>query len=307
MSIKAAALRHHTRYRFDRPVMLSPHEIRLRPSPHCRTQILSYSLTVAPEKHIVNWQQDAFSNCVARFLFHDKTQELNVTVDLVADMTAINPFDFFVDPAAEIFPFAYLDAQRKNLVPFLSVEEQGPLLKQWIGDFRAKHASAINTVDILVALNQHLQQDIEYLARMEPGVQTCEQTLRLKSGSCRDSGWLLVQILRHFGFAARFVSGYQIQLTAEVKPLNAQASSEGDFTDLHAWAEAYVPGAGWIGLDPTSGLLINEGHIPLACTALPAEAAPISGTTEPCQSQFDFEISITRLDKIPGITPQSKT
>ena len=301
MSIRVA-LHHHTRYRYDRPVALSPQEIRLRPAPHCRTPILSYSLTVAPDRHFVNWQQDAFGNHVARCVFPEKTRELGITVDLVADMTVINPFDFFIESSAETFPFSYADSQRRNLAPFLAVEEQGPLLTRWLAGFRAAHTGAIHTVDFLVALNRRLQQDIKYLVRMEPGVQGCEQTLQLKSGSCRDSGWLLVQILRHCGLAARFVSGYLIQLAADVKPLDGPAGPERDFTDLHAWAEAYIPGAGWVGLDPTSGLLAGEGHIPLACTASPADAAPVTGHTDPCQSQFDFEMRVTRLHEDPRVT-----
>ena len=301
MSIRVA-LHHHTRYRYDRPVALSPHEIRLRPAPHCRTPILSYSLTVAPDKHFVNWQQDVFGNHVARFVFPEKTREFDVTVDLTADLTTINPFDFFIESFAERFPFEYPDTQRKNLAPFLAVDERGPLLMQWLTDFRSTHGGAVNTIDFLVALNQRLQQDIRYLVRMEPGVQECEQTLQLKSGSCRDSGWLLVQLLRHCGLAARFVSGYLIQLVADLRPLSGPAGPDRDFADLHAWAEVYVPGAGWIGLDPTSGMLAGEGHIPLACTASPADAAPVSGHTEPCRSEFDFEMQVTRLRETPRVT-----
>jgi len=297
------ALHHRTRYRYDRPVGLSAHEIRLRPAPHCRTPILSYSLTVLPEKHFIHWQQDIYGNFIARLVFPDKVGALDITVDLVADMTVINPFDFFVESYAEKFPFAYPEPLARDLVPFLAVEEQGPLLRQWLADFRARGFSAgINSVDFLIALNRRLQHDVKYLVRMEPGVQTCEQTLGFKSGSCRDSGWLMVQILRHCGLAARFVSGYLIQLAADVKALDGPAGPARDFTDLHAWAEAFIPGAGWIGLDPTSGLLAGEGHIPLACTASPAAAAPVSGNSEPGQSQFDFEMSVTRIREDPRVT-----
>ena len=302
MSIHVA-LNHHTRYRYDRPVALSAHEIRLRPAPHCRTPILSYSLTVKPAAHFVNWQQDVYGNFIARYVFPEKAREFEMTVDLVADMTVINPFDFFVEGYAEKFPFAYPAHLAHDLTPFLAVEERGPLLMQWLENFRRRELKdGMLSIDYLMALNRSLQHDIAYLVRMEPGVQTCEQTLSSKSGSCRDSGWLMVQILRHCGLAARFVSGYLIQLTADVKALDGPSGPERDFKDLHAWAEVYTPGAGWIGLDPTSGLLAGEGHIPLACTASPGSAAPVSGATEPCEAQFEFSMSVTRLREDPRVT-----
>jgi uncharacterized protein (DUF2126 family)/transglutaminase-like putative cysteine protease len=299
------ALNHHTRYRYDRPVELTPHEIRLRPAPHCRTGILSYSLSVAPEKHFTNWQQDVYGNFIARCVFPEKTRELEVTVDLIADMTVINPFDFFVESYAEKFPFAYPAPLSRDLTPFLAIDDDGPQLKQWVADFRSRESLAgINTVDFLMAVNQQLHRDMRYVVRMEPGVQTCEQSLILKSGSCRDSGWLMVQILRHFGVAARFASGYLIQLTADVKALDGPSGTAKDFTDLHAWAEAYIPGAGWIGLDPTSGLFAGEGHIPLACTASPASAAAITGGIlgDPGKTQFDFAMTVTRVREDPRVT-----
>jgi uncharacterized protein (DUF2126 family)/transglutaminase-like putative cysteine protease len=299
------ALNHHTHYRYDRPVALSAHELRLRPAPHCRTPILSYSLKVTPEKHFINWQQDVYGNFVARLVFPEKTREFAITVDLVADMTVINPFDFFVESYAEKFPFAYAEPLARDLTPFLAIEESGPLLAQWIADFRADPAHRdLNTIDMLVALNGKLQQGIRYLVRLEPGVQSGEQTFGLKSGSCRDSGWLMVQILRHFGLAARFVSGYLVQLTPDVKALDGPAGPERDFTDLHAWAEAYVPGAGWIGLDPTSGLLAGEGHIPLACSASPIGAAAVIGTIlEPCNPlPIEFSMSVSRIREDPRVT-----
>ncbi|MCX7892372.1 MAG: transglutaminase family protein [Burkholderiales bacterium] len=302
MSIRVA-LHHATRYAFDRPVALSPHEIRLRPAPHCRTPILSYSLKVEPATHFVNWQQDAYGNWIARFVFPEKAGSMSVTVDLVADMTVINPFDFFVESWAERFPFEYPAALRAELAPYLVLEDLGPRQAEWIEAFRRSgFRPGDNTVNTLVHLNQRLQRDIRYLVRMEPGVQTPEETLALGSGSCRDTGWLLVQILRRLGLAARFVSGYLVQLAADVKPLDGPAGPERDFTDLHAWAEAYLPGAGWIGLDPTSGLLAGEGHIPLAATAFPASAAPVVGYTEPCESKLEFEMRVTRIHEDPRVT-----
>jgi uncharacterized protein (DUF2126 family)/transglutaminase-like putative cysteine protease len=297
------ALQHRTLYAFDRPVGLSPHEVRLRPAPHCRTPIASYSLRVAPEKHFVNWQQDAYGNYVARFVFPEPARALDITVDLVADMTVINPFDFFVERWAEQFPFDYPPQLAAELSPYFEREPSGPLLERWLADFRRQgFRPGANIVDFLVALNLRLAQQVKYLVRMAPGVQPPDETLALAAGSCRDSGWLLVQILRHLGLAARFVSGYLVQLVADMKPLDGLAGPKEDFTDLHAWAEVYIPGAGWVGLDPTSGLLAGEGHIPLAASAFPSSAAPVTGFTDGCESTLAFEMKVTRIHEDPRVT-----
>jgi transglutaminase-like putative cysteine protease len=301
MTIRVA-LEHRTSYRYDRLVNLSPHEIRLRPAPHCRTPILGYSLRVLPAQHFVNWQQDPYGNFVARVVFPDRTDHLEVTVDLTADLSIVNPFDFFIEPSAETFPFRYAPEQARELAPFLEVAPPGERVAAWIERFRDALPAGTPTVNMLVELNRKLKEDVAYLVRMEPGVQAPEETLEKASGSCRDSGWLLVEILRHLGIAARFASGYLIQLVADVKPLDGPAGTDRDFTDLHAWAEAYVPGAGWIGLDPTSGLLAGEGHIPLACTALPGSAAPITGMADVANVTFDFAMSVTRIHEDPRVT-----
>lgn len=302
MAIRVA-LHHKTSYRYDRLVALSPHEVRLRPAPHARTPILSYSLTVTPEQHFINWQQDPYGNYIGRFVFPEKADRLEFTVDLVADMTVINPFDFFVEKYAETFPFAYPAQLKAELGPYLQNEEPGAMRQEWVNQMRSDLLKeAMGTNDFLVAINQRLQADIAYQLRMEPGVQTPEQTLGLRAGSCRDSGWLLVQILRDVGLAARFVSGYLIQLRADQEALDGPSGTTVDFTDLHAWAEVYVPGAGWIGLDPTSGMLASEGHIPLACTALPSSAAPVTGYTDKAEVTFEHEMTITRIHEDPRVT-----
>ncbi|MCW2249162.1 uncharacterized protein (DUF2126 family)/transglutaminase-like putative cysteine protease [Azospirillum fermentarium] len=293
------ALNHKTIYRYDRLVSLSPHIVRLRPAPHCRTPILSYSLKVTPKKHFLNWQQDPQSNYQARFVFPEKTRELVVEVDLVAEIAAINPFDFFLEEKAQTIPFSYEPWLEKELKPYLETEPVGPLLRQYIDAIDRTPTPSIN---FLVAVNQRLQQDIGYVIRLEPGIQTCEQTLGKRTGSCRDSAWLLVQILRHMGLAARFVSGYLIQLTADQKALDGPSGPESDFTDLHAWTEVFLPGAGWVGLDPTSGLLAGEGHIPLACTPDASSAAPITGAVDECAVDFSHEMSVTRIYEAPRVT-----
>jgi uncharacterized protein (DUF2126 family)/transglutaminase-like putative cysteine protease len=293
------ALNHVTRYQYDRPVMMAPHIVRLRPAPHARTPIDAYSLRVAPDPHFLNWQQDPYSNYLARIVFPEKATELRVEVDLVADMTVINPFDFFVASEAEKYPFAYDPILKKELQPYLETAPASPLLMKFVETLRKKE---VVTVDYLVALNWEVHKALTYLIRMEPGVQSAEKTLELKCGSCRDFAWLLVQVARHLGLAARFVSGYLIQLTSDVKSLDGPSGPEADFTDLHAWAELYIPGAGWVGLDATSGLLTGEGHIPLACTAEPISAAPITGAVEKCETKFDVHMSIKRIHEEPRVT-----
>jgi uncharacterized protein (DUF2126 family)/transglutaminase-like putative cysteine protease len=298
MSIHVA-LNHVTHYRYDRRVGLSPQIVRLRPAPHCRTLILSYSLRIEPAGHFINWQQDPFANYLARLVFPEPTTEFKVTVDLVAEMSVHNPFDFFLEPGAQQFPFAYDDGVKQELAPYLAADAATPRLAAFLASIDLE---PVRTIDFLVALNQRLQKEIRYLIRMEPGVQTPEQTLQLAAGSCRDTGWLLVQALRHLGLAARFVSGYLIQLKPDVKALDGPSGSEVDFTDLHAWCEVYLPGAGWIGLDPTSGLLAGEGHIPLACTPQPSSAAPVSGAVDESEVEFDHSMRITRIWESPRVT-----
>jgi uncharacterized protein (DUF2126 family)/transglutaminase-like putative cysteine protease len=309
MSIRVA-LNHKTEYRYDRLVTLQPHVVRLRPAPHCRTPILSYSLRVEPSDHFLNWQQDPYSNYLARLVFPQEARSFSVEVDLVADMAVINPFDFFIESTTEKYPFVYDEVLARELVPYLETLPAGPLLTELAQSLRRE---GCRTIDYLVEINQRLQSEIRYLIRMEPGVQTPEETLSLKCGSCRDSAWLMVQLLRQLGLAARFVSGYLIQLVADVPALDGPSGPTNDFTVLLAWAEVYVPGAGWIGLDPTSGLLAGEGHIPLACAADPTSAAAITGSFawtpdaakangEKVHEEFSFEMSVKRIVEQTRVT-----
>ncbi|GAB3020134.1 transglutaminase family protein [Mycobacterium bourgelatii] len=309
MSIKVA-LEHRTSYTFDKLVRVYPHVVRLRPAPHCRTPIEAYSLRVEPSDHFINWQQDALGNFLARLVFPKPMRQLTITVGLIADLKVINPFDFFIEEWAETWfspGWSYPKALAVDLEPYLRpVDEDGEgsgpgdLVRAWVDNFTVPPGT--RTIDFLVALNRAISADIGYSVRMEPGVQTPDHTLRTGIGSCRDSAWLLVSILRQLGLAARFVSGYLVQLASDVEALDGPSGPAADFTDLHAWTEVYVPGAGWIGLDPTSGLFAGEGHIPLAATPHPSSAAPISGGTEPCVSVLEFSNTVTRVHEDPRVT-----
>jgi len=298
------ALHHRTSYKYDRAITLGPQVIRLRPAPQARTPIISYSLKVEPADHFLNWVQDPQGNYMARVVFPERVTHFDVTVDLVADMATINPFDFFLEPQAERWspttPFPYDPVLAEELAPFRKpVDEAGPLLDALLAEV-PKHEQ--RTVEFLVALNTIVNRKIEYVVRMEPGVWTPEETLGNKRGSCRDSAWVMVAALRKLGFAARFVSGYLIQLVADQKPLTGPEGPTADFTDLHAWAEVYLPGAGWVGLDATSALFTGEGHIPLAASPEPASAAPIEGLVEKAETEFGFEMSVTRVRETPRVT-----
>lgn len=306
MGIKVA-LEHRTSYTFDRLVEVYPHVVRLRPAPHSRTPIEAYSLEVEPADHFVNWQQDAFGNFLARLVFPERTRHLSIKVGLIADLKVINPFDFFIEDYAETFPFTYPKALRDDLEPYLRPVDEGEegsgpgeLVTSWLRNFTV--APGTRTIDFLVALNHAVNADVGYSLRMEPGVQTPDFTLQTGIGSCRDSAWLLVSILRQLGLAARFVSGYLVQLTSDVEALDGPSGPPADFTDLHAWTEVYIPGAGWIGLDATSGLFAGEGHIPLAATPHPASAAPITGATGIAETTLDFSNTVTRVHEDPRVT-----
>src|SRR3954447_25220048 len=300
MSI-VVALHHHTEYWYGDRAGLGPQVIRLRPAAHCRTKLLSYSLKVEPADHFLNWQQDPYGNFLARVVVPQLTHRFSVDVELTADMTVINPFDFFLEPDAEHYPFTYSPETLKDLMPFLHVAPamEGSPLHEYVQKFDRTRRK---TIDFLVDVNRQVNADVKYLIRMEPGVQSCDDTLTKGSGSCRDSAWLLVNCLRRMGLAARFASGYIVQLKADLKPLEGPAGAAEDFTDLHAWTEVFLPGAGWVGLDATSGLLTGEGHIPLACTPDPVGAAPITGTSSHPADHFDFQMTVTRIHEDPRVT-----
>ncbi|MEP1649234.1 MAG: transglutaminase family protein, partial [Paracoccaceae bacterium] len=298
MSI-TASIYHLTHYKYDRPVSLGPQTIRLRPAPHSRTRVISHSLTVSPSAHFINHQQDPYGNWLARLVFPEPVREFKIEVDLVADMSVYNPFDFFVEDSAKDFPLSYDADIAEDLTIYLRADPVGPLLDAFM---KSVPRAPMVTIDFLVMLNARLANEINYEIRLEPGVQTAEETLGRAAGSCRDTSWLLVQVLRSLGLAARFVSGYLIQLKPDLVAIDGPAGTDKDFTDLHAWVEVYLPGAGWVGLDPTSGLLAGESHIPLAATPHYRHAAPISGAASAAEVDFSFDMQVTRTAEHPRIT-----
>ena len=285
-------IKHITEYTYDREVILSPHIIRLRPAPHCRMPIYNYSLDVQPAEHFINWQQDPFGNFQARCVFTAKTKKLSISVDIITDIIEINPFDFFIEEYVVSYPFQYDPVLAGDLVNYLKISENGDLLSAWVSGHDVRKEDTIN---FLVTLNRKLHADIKYLVRLDPGVQTCEQTLQMRSGSCRDSAWLLIQILRRLGIAARYVSGYLVQYAEDAGITGEFSTIDKNCADLHAWVEVYLPGAGWLGLDPSSGVFAGRGYIPLACTPEPAGAAPVTGTHSKGNTEFSYSSSIERI------------
>ena len=284
---------HRTHYRYDRAVLLSPHEIRLRPAPHTRNRVHAFALHVSAP-HRLHWFHDAYGNATARVVFGEPVSELAVEARLAVDLQPSNPFDFLLAAHAEAFPFAYAPDEHGALAPYLHREAAGARLAGWLDALRARVGDGSGpTTDVLVMLDRLVAETIRYVRRMEPGVQSCERTLELSSGSCRDSSWLLAQTLRHFGVAARFVSGYLIQPPDD----GGCTTSTRLGVDLHAWCEAYLPGAGWIGLDPTSGLVTAEMHIPLACAAEPGATSPIQGFAGPAGSRLTVTMDAS---EVPG-------
>ena len=280
------ALTHRSTYRYARAVGFGPQLIRLRPAPQCRTPILSYTLSIEPATHWLHWQQDPLGNFMARVLVTQPVTAFSVTVDLTAEISTVNPFDFFVEPEAATWPFTPEPWLAEQLLPYRRLDPLGPLLDAFLQEIPR---TPRGTVEFLVNLTARVHQRVAYVQRPEPGVWDTEKLLREGCGSCRDSSWLLVQMLRRLGFGARFVSGYLIEAVMLGR----------DDAELHAWAEVYLPGAGWIGLDPTSGLLAGAGHIPLAAAPDPASAAPISGTVEAVETETRFEMALRRLGEGP--------
>ena len=297
-------LQHRTHYGYDRPAALGPHTVRLRPANHAKARVEAYALHVEPSSCRLQWQQDPAGNHAARISFGagERVRELDLLVEMAIDVRPVNPFDFFVDARCERMPFQYPGELTADLSPYFDTSDPayatGSLFRQFVAGVPVRE----KTVDHVVALNQAVHRRLRYVIREESGVWTPEQTLLEGRASCRDSAVLLVAALRSSGLAARFVSGYLVQLTDEGMIPDEPRGVSRDVVDLHAWAEVFLPGAGWIGLDATSGLLCGEGHIPLACTARPSAAAPTDGTSDVPAVEVAFEMKVGRLGHEPRPT-----
>ncbi|HSI04083.1 MAG: transglutaminase family protein [Myxococcota bacterium] len=294
-------IQHRSHYRYPRAASLGPHQIRLRPATHAKAAIETYALSI-PQPCQIRWQQDPNGNHVAHVVFDAEVEALDVDVEIVADIRPVNPFDFWVEERCKRVPFAYSDELTHDLQPYLATGDETLATGARFRELSAALPTAQETVPLLVALNTAVNKRLKYVIREEAGIWTPEETLENGRGSCRDFAVLLIALARQRGLAARFASGYLVQLTDEGMLPDAPRGVSKDVVDLHAWAEIYLPGAGWIGLDATSGLFCGEGHIPLACTATPALAAPLEGTSTVGSDHVDFSMRVLRLGHEPRPT-----
>ena len=276
-------LKHCTHYRYDKPVRLGPQTVRLHPTGHTSAPITDYQLAVSPHAHVMRWRQDAFGNRIAEVAVEGQTTEFLINVTLQAALTG-QPRLVYGAPA---YPVVYDDVLAPLLAPYREALPPTPGLAAWLTSM--PHEPQASALDVVLALNRRQHAEIGYNTRMEAGVQTADDTLLLARGSCRDSAWLLVQALRQLGFAARFVSGYLIE------PHALASEEDKDHVELHAWCEVFLPGGGWVGLEPTSGELTGEGHIALACAPEPAAAAPVEGLHDECVVTMEHEVTVSRL------------
>ena len=289
-------LQHRSSYHYPVPANLGPHTLRMRPTAHAKARIETYRLLIGCE-HTLRWQQDPYGNHIAKVHFPAEPQvdSLDILVEITVDVRPVNPFDFLLEELAENTPFEYPSSLRQELAPFLHLDDpvfaRGPLYEA----FSASLPRSGPTSSLVPALNAEVARRTRYVIREEAGVYTPEESLAAGKASCRDSAVLLTALLRERGLAARFVSGYLVQLTDEGMLPDQPKGVTRDVVDLHAWCEVYLPGAGWLGLDATSGLLCGEGHIPLCAASVPSLASPLEGTADQASDAVDFSMVIGRL------------
>ncbi len=282
------ALRHRLDYRFDRPVRLSTHWLRLRPAPQAVACIQAYSLTVRPASHFVNWVRDPFENHLARLDFPEAVSRCSIDMELLAELPPTNPFDFLLAADAAEHPFRYPDQLAGELAPYLWSGESGEELRRWLDTLDRTPAP---TVERIQQIATRTAEDFRLEDhRRQPDL---SRLLRDGSGSHRELAWLLTLSLRALGIATRLVSGYRLMITADAH------------AHLHSWCDAYLPGAGWIGLDPASGLLTAEHHIPLCTASDPTRVLPVLGYRESCEEELQERISLRLLESHAADWPYS--
>ncbi len=266
------SIEHSNRYRYTRPVELTKHRLMLRPSENHGLNILESSLEVSP-LHQISWEHDVFDNSVAHLNFTEKTDELIITSRYELEQFNLNPFDFVMEIYTNDLPFAYRGDDAIDLQPFMQPQfpEAEAAVREWLRPFLDAEGRG-KTLDFLLATNSAIAEQFGYGRREEEGTQTPAETLKLRTGTCRDFALLFMEIARHMGLAARYVSGYLCSSAED------ETAPEVADNSTHAWTEIYLPGAGWKGFDPTSGILAAGYHVRVAATRNPAQATPIRGS-----------------------------
>ncbi|WP_432694981.1 transglutaminase family protein [Marinobacterium sp. YM272] len=283
--MKRYRIKHSTWYGFNGEVTLDPHWLRIRPRVDHDIRILSATLTLTPPASNVRWYRDVENNSVAVVDFDQPCTELEILSEVELEHFDQQPLDFMVEDYAVDYPFNYLDEDRVVLAPYFAMTESSDALRAWIANIW-DGGEALQSYTLLRRLCDAIENGFEYKVREEVGVQAPEETLSLGSGSCRDFANLYIAAVRHLGFAARFVSGYLF-----VPP------GPEFFGTTHAWAEVYIPGAGWKGFDPTSGEITGATHIPVAVARNPETVPPVEGAfVGPEGSALKVGVWITLLD-----------
>lgn len=283
--MKRYKILHRTYYNFSDTVRLGPHHLRLRPREDHELRIESSSLKITPPATLL-WHRDVEGNSVAIATFDEPTRQLAVQSEVIIHHFNEDPLDFLVAEYVIDYPFAYQPDDRILLSPYMEHPEPETknLLAEWMANFW-KPGEKIQTYTLLERLVTHIHQTLKYQLREEPGVQPARQTLSYGTGSCRDFAVLFMEAARCLGLASRFVSGY----------LNAPPSP-GNFGATHAWAEVYLPGAGWKGFDPTIGEITGTDHIAVAVARLPESVPPIEGSfVGKPGSSLDVGVWVTKL------------
>jgi transglutaminase-like putative cysteine protease len=278
--MKRIRISHVTAYHYHVPVTFGPHRALLRPREGHDLHIESSRLEITP-KAGVRWLRDIYGNSVAIFTFTEPASELRLVSEIDVDIYDDTPVDCVIDPIADSYPFQYDASEQVEIVPYRipSYPHDGPAVQRWLLDLY-RPGQLIGTFELLNNLNAHIFEAFQYTHREEPGVQLPCRTLALGTGSCRDYAVFMMEAARHWGFAARFVTGY-VQM------------GEGQQGATHAWTEIYIPGAGWRGFNPTNDKLAGNEHITVAVAREQDQASPLSGTWEgPADAWNRMDVSV---------------
>jgi transglutaminase-like putative cysteine protease len=278
--MKRIRIVHRTEYHYNQPITFGPHRAMLRPREGHDVHIVRGRLDVEPTA-TVRWLRDIYGNSIAVLTFSEPARTLRILGEVDVDLRDDNPIECLIDPNARFFPFQYAPEEQMELVPYRipSYPYDGPKLQEWLRELY-RPGQLVGTFELLGKLNTHIYQSLKYARREEPGVQLPCDTLARGGGSCRDYAVLMMEAARHWGFAARFVTGY-IQM------------GEGQHGATHAWTEIYIPGAGWHGFDPTNNKMVGSEHVSVAVAREQEKASPLSGAWEGPANAFDrMDVSV---------------